>query len=438
MKKTSKDVKGEGVARSSKLKRRRMKEDDASSIGNITATCDLQHLGGHHDDLRVDAITVSERRRSEKSALNTNPPEICGIDPSLPKSSSPGNPLNNKIEKGRETLKKTTGDTVELSRNSYIAHITHSGSQLNQNEKDSPSFLTFVDSMDHSDLVSSIPRIVGVDLRKYGASSSAFKHDLEHAFSRKVESLNAPKKEIYHSLVGKIQPSSGREENDVACDSLSFPQSNRWCNNETIRCGNPGNDLFMKNFLNPKRRTGDGIHIPLSVCQFPSTKKASPSSSDNNIKITDQNNGGAKSFITKVEQPTSASIDPSPPLAKFKGKIHIVSDIGATIRDIFDIDESKHVLGKLHHGDVRYFLEKKVLPAPPISVVKACDGDDDCISIEEEDECVAVVRYKVFLKPGDCNGSIHFAKKDISGQMTGWVSDRGRLADDPYLILKEI
>merc|ERR1712194_627764 len=114
---------------------------------------------------------------------------------------------------------------------------------------------------------------------------------------------------------------------------------------------------------------------------------------------------------------------------KCQGKVQITSDKGATIREVCNIDESNYVIGKLYPGDERYFIEKKSLPPPPIFL----DGSDE----ESDEECVAVVRYKILLKAADfC--ALDQKKEEESGEVIGWISDRGRLADDPYFILKEV
>ena len=91
------------------------------------------------------------------------------------------------------------------------------------------------------------------------------------------------------------------------------------------------------------------------------------------------------------------------------------------------------MIGKLSQGDERYFIEQKMLPAPPP------DSEDDESDSDDED-CVAVVRYKIVLDEHDCIGCSHeFVERDTtSGKMVGWISDRGRLANDPYFILKEL
>ena len=54
---------------------------------------------------------------------------------------------------------------------------------------------------------------------------------------------------------------------------------------------------------------------------------------------------------------------------------------------------------------------------------------------ESDDECLAVVRYKIALEPIDLTNGQGYESNE---PMVGWISDRGRFADEPYLILKVI
>ena len=134
-----------------------------------------------------------------------------------------------------------------------------------------------------------------------------------------------------------------------------------------------------------------------------------------------------QSTVTNNEAPSQSSM-------KYQGKIRIISNKGATIREVFDIDNSNLVIGKLYDGDERYFLEKKTLPPPPISLLDDSDDDDESDDDDDDDECVAVMRYKIALKPSDVVSSSQGKCND----MVGWISDRGRFADDSYLILREL
>ena len=306
----------------------------------------------------------------------------------------------------------------------------------------------------------------------------------------RVESRNA----IYHSLVGRIDPHSKScpVDNNMMGEhaSIAFPscsaksnldEANNTHKNDSIKRYDP----FQH--LNLRRRTEFGMIVPLSWYQFPvssTTSKNKPVSNEGG-ELTNASEGGQSAINDVIEdrqlaqkvsstedlpaadcQGEEAETSPEYKMAEhthaqkhpsheqvntensvqsiqhraaiqqihFQGKFKILSHKGATIREVFDIDNSNHVLGKLHMGDIRYYLEKKTLLPPPICL----DGSDD----EEEDsddECVAVVRYKIVLEPSDCVGgeSIEqFAERLPTGQMVGWISDRSRLADDPFLILK--
>ena len=150
---------------------------------------------------------------------------------------------------------------------------------------------------------------------------------------------------------------------------------------------------------------------------------------------------------SKTSSSSSSSLPSSMKQQQPIGKIRIEPGQRATIRELYDIDKSNIIIGTLHAGTERYYYEKRTLPPPPISLLD--DNEDD----EEEDECVAVVRYKVALLHVDiidrtitiCSSTTtSFISKDndsnseVEYPLVGWISDRGRFADDPYLILREI
>lgn len=94
------------------------------------------------------------------------------------------------------------------------------------------------------------------------------------------------------------------------------------------------------------------------------------------------------------------------------GILRIVSLNGATIRRECDIhDTSSPIIGKLPYQALRCFVEKQWLSPPP---------DEDFGHVQR------VLRYKIMLMDGD--GS---TDEDC---IYGWISDRSRLEDDPYVI----
>lgn len=275
-------------------------------------------------------------------------------------------------------------------------------------------------------------------MNTYNASSFDFHRHLQHAFAHPAMNSSAKLGEdhdisgegIYHSMLGRINPhlrDNGndfgrgvRENYEKQSSPLAFPRPTA-----AQKIG---------------KKVGDGICIPVSWCQFPRLQKEtkkdmSKEDTRTNEQPINQSHHGDVGIATSPITTT--------PSLQIQGKIKIVSQIGATIREIFDIDESNHVLGKLLFGEERYFVEKKVLPAPPIPILNDSDNENDEFSAE--DECVAVVRYKIVLTSEDCHGMSDFlldgnvVEKDSSGKVVmGWISDRGRLAEDSYLILKEV
>ena len=331
---------------------------------------------------------------------------------------------------------------------------------LNTNKS---SRLSFIDGVEQSALLAMIPAMLGIDMTRYNASSAEFKLELERAFEcTKSKDQQDPHAQngIYHSLVGRIDP-VGVTNDSVEKQYIAFPRGRSSCRENNTE--DPERSTIFQH-LNLKRKTEHGMCMPSSWYQFPIPKphkatiqgkvsmanakvdvtdhpaeKMPPCNFDNDIQSAEASESMAtepplpqKVAVTSdgKKQPCVQSIQfPPPPPQKYLGKIRIESKNGATIREVFDIDKSNYVIGNLSKGEERYFIEKKTLPPPPISV----DGSDD----ESEDECVSVVRYLLVLTPADCKTG-HSAEEDESGQMVGWISDRGRLADDSYLILREV
>jgi hypothetical protein len=81
-------------------------------------------------------------------------------------------------------------------------------------------------------------------------------------------------------------------------------------------------------------------------------------------------------------------------------------------------------LGRLGQHERRSYVEKKWLAEPP-------PEDDE----EEDEECVGVMRYKITLSAEDRQ---KLASNGLALYEFGWISDRGRLVSDPYVICKEV
>ncbi|KAL7472982.1 hypothetical protein ACHAXS_013361 [Conticribra weissflogii] len=396
-------------------------------------------------------------------------------------------------------------------------------------------FLSSIDTMDppldstrFSNILSSFSATSNRDIEsilgKYKSSFSEFQMNLEMAFSpqftrrdsvvvgsSKIHDLATMQHKevlILHPLLGRIGANPWPGD---AITELSFPRSNGRNDYSTIPVhgGNVRNNFFIQQKFGQKRRrkSADGMSIPLSVFQFPnksskpsedndqmhgrspsdqqqirqhdgSHKQSTAMFGDENMPPTDEplppaDNAAealepytaiSRDDLSKIDgittdkrkrlfvsaSPTSAiavtSTSPATTNLKYQvmGKIQITSDRGATIREAFDIDESKCILGKIFLGDVRSFVEKKTLPPPPPPSPRAKDtrideNNGSSGSEEGDEECIAVTRYKILLHDGDCsNESSRLVERDESGNGFGWISDRARLADDPYLILKEV
>ena len=305
--------------------------------------------------------------------------------------------------------------------------------------------LSFVDSLDHP-----ISNIVEVNEDLFNDASL-----LSSAFStRDANEVEVPQHlSICNSLMGKIP---------VLCEDAAS-------NNETVafpstarhEAGREADKWGWMGGVGATRKSGDGTVIPLSMIQFPGEAssegvlgckseriaegRASPSEQSRTRCVSDNN--PVQEFAAKTgnssERPAALKAAVSPAeirkrahnssslrnceMQRNAGRIRIISDRGATIREVFDIDESNFIVGKLQVDDERAFVEKRSLSPPPI--------DDS----ESDEGCVNVMRYRVVLERDDYNDADSDSlERDAYGRPVAWISDRGRLADDAYLILNEM
>lgn len=353
----------------------------------------------------------------------------------------------------------------------------------------STSVLGFIDGMDKTALMPAITSLLGINLSMY-QSPALFQRHLERSFecnmkyadntsSRPNISQMDDQNAVHHNILGRIDPPSVvdtsattrlRPKEDSDEPSFAFPQCKssqlqQHLRNEDYRFG-------LSQHSNHQRRSGHGMCLPSSWYRFPTVSKIQSTHSEtdslhHNIDVGGKNgtmhleqesksnsmcssSGGFLVTCDDERQNTEMNTkQPSTPLPrskvltpptkssalKYQGKIRIDTDRGATIREVFDIEKSNVVIGKLNLGDERYYLEKKILPPPPISLLDESDDDehDESDYDDDDDECVAVVRYKICLNDSDLDES-----QSGDNPLVGWISDRGRLANDPYLILREI
>lgn len=307
------------------------------------------------------------------------------------------------------------------------------------------SKLGFVIRMNQSDLQSVMSSIVG-DIQQYTKLEfeQAMGDAFEYRFKRHKSGLidESKRKLLDHPLLGIIDLSGASTSSYCPNDgglSVAFPLPH--CAERAEK--NDKDDCLVIPF-DLEKPTGNGTRIPISVCQFPGTNEVETheqiGAACNQImsNVQEEDTLQEASGIAKLERSSRDNVvdkecnsegiinESRDEHKNYQGKIRIESSIGASIREVFDIDNSRHVIGKLKYGDERYYLEKRMLPPPPISV----DDSDD-------EECVSVMRYKIVLnEPADNTGG--FTERDESGRLVGWISDRGRLANDTYKILREI
>lgn len=396
--------KAEGIspvrAKSKLKKRRRQRESELSN------SCSLQR------SFPAAAAAPSSdinKKRLKNDPTTTNKSSVGAFDSGVHCNSSISQKENNAVivSKPNTLPDRKKGLTYPSQKSS-----------VNNGET---TKLSFIDEMDHRQLSA-----VGNDIL------SSFRNvdvapELERAFASPTGIFDTTDENVFHhGLIGSIGPPHKTHNigDDDGAFSIGFPR----CNFSETSYTSSSQTVTLK------RRTCHGMGIPLSWCQFPGPVGNTKTKTDSTIAtdVTDQfdSTTNEQAMENREEDVVSSAS------SKYQGRIRITSHKGATIREVFDIDESDYVVGKLRQGDERYFIEKKMLSAPPPD-----SSDDDGSDIDSDDEdCVAVVRYKIVLNDLDCIGCSHeFVERDAaSGKTVGWISDRGRLANDPYFILKEL
>eukprot|EP00985_Skeletonema_marinoi_P034874 scaffold45081_cov117-Skeletonema_marinoi.AAC.1 len=397
---------GKGISpvrtKSSKLKkRRRQRESEAS-------TCSLQSVPA----VSTSSSLIDRNKKRSNNDLTTKNESTVGALGGDVQCTSILQKENNAVAVSKPTSLSdgNKGLTDPSRRNNNL--ISTEKAHVNKGER-TTSKLSFIDEMDLTQL-SNVGKDVMASFMNMDVTS-----ELGLGFASSTENFDTTDKNnvFYHDLIGRIGPLD-IGDNNVAL-SIAFPRCDT-SDNSNARVEGPSISTSIQT-MKLTRQTCYGMSLPLSWCQFPGpqseqsntkTNAASPSA----IDVTDQIDSVSKELVIEEEEEDVIST----PSLQYQGRIIIASDKGATIREVFDIDESDYVIGKLSQGDERYFIEKKMLPAPPP------DSDDDESDSDDED-CVAVVRYKIVLNEHDCIGCSHeFVERDTtSGKMVGWISDRG-------------
>lgn len=454
-------------ARLSKLNKRRRPPKDGS---NFDAEQQIQR----RMSLSSAAATISASKRSHFLHGEGNEGDAFANDGHCKENLLNGRPafharnVNDAAGGGRTDM-FLTATTREAADTTTMAAM-HSQAD-GKDEKRNPSSLSassalgFIDHMDKSILLSTIASVLGIDPNIMCKSSTIFKQTLERSFDCKFKHIDAKfrlnknqpddNNAVYHNVLGRINPPSVVDSSATTrhrCESItdelpSFafpPYKSSSLQHESIN----DSRFMISQHRNDQRKTGHGLCLPSSWYCFPKCSKIQelpPSLEKKSVKHSiDERGYKRKNECYNEEQNIEMnkkepsilsrcklSASPSNPPRKCQGKIRIESERGATIREVFDIEKSNFVIGKLNLGDERYYLEKKVLPPPPISLLDESDHENE--SDYDDDECVAVVRYKICLNPVD------LAELQCGDNpLVGWISDRGRLANDPYLILREI
>ena len=159
-----------------------------------------------------------------------------------------------------------------------------------------------------------------------------------------------------------------------------------------------------KNQYSKRLYQGDGTLTSISSLGFPFE-----------MQRKDQNNILREESVERIGEATLEN----------KGELQIVAHQGATIRKSCDIDEDDMPpLGHLKNGAVRKYVNSMWL-SPPLH----CDNDG-----ENNQFLIKVRRYKIILQKDD----LKWNKHDAPTIQFGWISDRCRLAHDPYQIAEEL
>ena len=406
------------VRAKSKLKKRRRQRESSVS------TCSFQKVSSSAVEVVAAASDVIKKNRSNDNVTHaSNEPTIVDRDgihysSSLQKENNNDCSVKPSPRTNRNKSKGLTDPSLSQNNNYGTSEQTNN----NIGGTSAKSKLACIDDMDltelsrfENDIMSSFTDVdITSELKRAFVSSN--KDSIGN-----TDDYNP----FHHDVNGRIGLPKGNDRTF----SIAFPRSSATNISET---GAEEHNI-PTSLQNMKTSTCHaGMNIPLSWCQFPGPQAEQTTSrrDDGALIRIDQNDNAQEEMVIETEQEVATSS-----LHKCQGKVMITSVKGATIREVFDIDESDHVIGKLHQGDERCFVEKRLLPAPPP------DSDDDFDDDESDDEeCVDVLRYKIVLDTHDCIGCSHdvIDKDRSSGKMFGWISDRGRLASDPYFILKEI
>jgi hypothetical protein len=397
-----------------------MMDENKPSIseGRVSKLKKRRHPINAFGSARKKLGTIHDARQANVGKNTT-----CGVDSGRMLSGGFDDELSPK------TARKSNEGAKPNDRDSSSSSASHNLRLEQKSAVEASSKFGFVSNVSQSDLLSAIPSIIGVDMKRF-ATEAQFQElvnqSFEYRFSRRKsddESNNMhPLNAINHPILGRVDFSKPDEKN--GCDNgenlaIAFPLS---ISKKDIEQSQSSDSLDFDGFTTSKRVSGDGMRVPWSFCQFPNpiavptppSEKLNQSTTQQDLEISDI--GGLQRDQKGRHEST-----------KYEGKIRIEAEIGASIREAYDIDESHHVLGRLEYGDERYYVAKRVLPPPPVSV----DDSDD-------DECVDVVRYQILLEPGDVTVDFDLVERDAKGRLTGWISDRSRLLNDKYSILREL
>ena len=355
--------KDDGVSpvRVSKLKKRR--RVGRESIGSSNA-CTLQNLGS----------SPKQNRQSNVVTTATNSTSTSRGDGYYKENLLNGNPALS----GNQSMPPMQGDGVDTSygacdmnQSTKIDGMKDVSSMSTTNYK---STLGFIDDMDQSKLISSLPSILGIDIDKYKTNSKDFQQCLERSFEytniNNSNTVNNKDVGVYHPLVNRIDPHSTKSSTNITIDaekdklSFAFPRCTNSSEKNAANKEEVVNPYDIFQHLNLVRKSEHGMTLPASWYQFPQTQtKSSPSSVIPAASVNEKVSAATTNMEQTKKQPVLG-----------KSKSFDDEEDADDEMDLFNVDDTitKHDYKADHQND---FMKQTAKKNPPKVYLPAKDNE---------------------------------------------------------------